>query len=46
VLDEAALAEAFESGSILDLARARRAPMLYDLSYSALTLDLAATTSA
>ncbi len=46
VLDEADLAEAFESGSILDLSRARRAPMLYDLSYSALTLDLAATTSA
>jgi hypothetical protein len=46
VLDEAALAAAFESGEILELGRARRAPMLYDLRYSALTLDLAATTSA
>jgi hypothetical protein len=46
VLEETALAAAFESGSILDLARARRGPMLYDLRYSALTLDLAATASA
>ncbi len=41
--DEAALAAAFESGTILQLARARRRPMLYDLIYSALTLDLAKT---
>ena len=40
---EAALAEAFASGAILQLARARRRPMLYDLIYSALTLDLATT---
>ena len=46
VLSEAGLTEAFESGAILELGRARRAPMLYDLRYSALTLDLAATTSA
>ena len=46
VLDEAALTAAFESGAILDLGRARRAPMLYDLDYSALTLDLAPTASA
>ena len=46
VLDEAALTAAFESGAILDLdlGRARRAPMLYDLDYSALTLDLARRT--
>ena len=41
--DEAALAAAFESGQILQLARAQRRPMLYDLIYSALTLDLAKT---
>ena len=40
---EAALVEAFQSGAILQLARARRRPMLYDLIYSALTLDLAKT---
>ncbi|ODT86886.1 hypothetical protein [Phenylobacterium sp. SCN 70-31] len=38
--DEAALRAAFESGAILDLARARRRPMLYDLRFSALSLDL------
>lgn len=38
--DEAALAEAFTSGAILDLARRRRRPKLYDLEFSALTLDL------
>jgi hypothetical protein len=38
--DEAALTDAFETGAILDLARARRRPMLYDLAFSALTLDL------
>ncbi|TAJ72186.1 MAG: hypothetical protein EPO51_08725 [Phenylobacterium sp.] len=45
VLDEAALTGAFESGAVLELGRARRAPMLYDLRYSALTLDLAAAAS-
>ncbi len=40
VLDESALMTAFESGSVVDLGRARRRPMLYDLAYSALTLDL------
>ncbi len=46
VLDELVLTAAFESGAIAELSRARRAPMLYDLRYSALTLDLAATASA
>lgn len=46
VLGEADLVAAFESGDILDLARARRSPTLYDLRYSALTLDLAVATSA
>jgi hypothetical protein len=41
--DEAALARAFESGAILELRRAQRRPMLYELSFSALTLDLATT---
>jgi hypothetical protein len=39
---EAALTEAFESGAILELGRAQRRPMLYELGFSALTLDLAA----
>jgi hypothetical protein len=43
---EAALTSAFDDGAILDLGRARRAPMLYDLRYSALTLDLAVAASA
>lgn len=43
VLTEAELLAAFETGAIVDLARARRSPMLYDLDYSALTLDLAPT---
>ena len=38
--DEAALFAAFQSGAILDLARARRRPVLYDLSFSALSVDL------
>ncbi|MDZ4370701.1 MAG: glycosyltransferase [Phenylobacterium sp.] len=38
--DEPALAAAFESGAILELSRARRRPMLYDLRFSALSLDL------
>lgn len=41
--DEAELTQAFESGAILQLARARRRPMLYALVYSALSLDLAKT---
>lgn len=40
--DEVALAAAFETGDILRLARAQRRPMLHDLRYSALTLDLPA----
>lgn len=38
--DEAALTRAFETGEILELARAARRPQLYDLEHSALTLDL------
>ena len=38
--DEAALGAAFETGAVLDLARTRRKPMLYDLAFSALSLDL------
>jgi hypothetical protein len=38
--DEAALAEMFETGAILDLARARRTPTLYDMAFSSLTVDL------
>ena len=38
--DEAALADCFESGAILRLARARRRPQLCDLAYSSLTADL------
>jgi hypothetical protein len=38
--DEAVLGVAFETGAVLDLARARRKPMLYDLTFSALSLDL------
>ena len=41
--DETALTTAFQTGAILQLARAQRRPMLYDLVYSALTLDLAKT---
>ena len=40
VLDEAALAEAFESGEVLKLGRATRRPALYDLDFGALTADL------
>ena len=40
--DEAALAAALESGEIASLARARRKPMLYDLAFSAMTVDLLA----
>jgi hypothetical protein len=43
---ETALTAAFDDGAILDLGRARRTPMLYDLRYSALTLDLAVAASA
>lgn len=38
--DEAALAQAFESGDITALSRARRRPALHDLEFSALTVDL------
>lgn len=38
--DEAALDAAFADGAIADLARARRKPKLYDLKFSALTVDL------
>jgi hypothetical protein len=41
--DEDALAEAFETGDILALARAKRRPKLYDLAYSALSMDLIET---
>jgi len=40
--DEAALTAAFETGDILDLSRARRRPMLYELRHGALSLDLPA----
>lgn len=38
--DEVALEAAFESGDILKLARAQRAPALYDLAYSNMSFDL------
>lgn len=38
--DEAALIAMFETGAILDLARAKREPTLYDLEFSGLTVDL------
>lgn len=38
--DEAALAEALEAGELASLARAIRKPKLYDLAFSALTVDL------
>jgi hypothetical protein len=41
--DEDALARAFASGDIARLARARRKAKLYDLEYSALSMDLIAT---
>ncbi|HEY8003147.1 MAG TPA: hypothetical protein VIE16_02910 [Phenylobacterium sp.] len=37
---EDALAAAFEGGELAGLARARRKPQLYDLAFSALTVDL------
>jgi hypothetical protein len=37
---EEALAAAFETGEVAELARARRRPQLYDLAFSALTVDL------
>ncbi|HXA40248.1 MAG TPA: glycosyltransferase [Phenylobacterium sp.] len=37
---EEALAAAFERGEVAELARARRRPQLYDLAFSALTVDL------
>lgn len=41
--DEAALKASLADGAILELGRAKRRPMLYDLDFSALSLDLAAT---
>jgi hypothetical protein len=38
--NEAALFEMFETGAVLDLRRSARRPVLYDLSYSRLTIDL------
>ena len=38
--DEDALGVAFDSGDVAALSRARRKPMLYDLAFSALTVDL------
>lgn len=38
--DEDALGVAFGSGDVAALSRARRRPMLYDLAFSALTVDL------
>lgn len=40
--DEASLAGQFKSGEVLDLARSRRRPALYDLAFSGLTADLLA----
>jgi hypothetical protein len=37
---EDALAQAFEAGEVADLARSARKPALYDLAFSALTVDL------
>ena len=37
---ETALAAAFDSGDLADLSRARRKPAVYDLAFSALTVDL------
>jgi hypothetical protein len=41
--DEDALAAAFETGDMLSLSRARRGAKLYDLEYSALSMDLIET---
>ena len=38
--DEAGLAAAFEAGDLAALARAVRKPALYDLAFSAMTVDL------
>lgn len=40
IANEAALFELFDSGEIMRLSRARRAPALADLAYSRLTIDL------
>jgi hypothetical protein len=40
VLTEAELMTQIESGALLKLARGKRRPRLYDLAYSALTVDL------
>lgn len=44
--DEAALANALQSGAILELARVKRRPMHYQLSFSAFSLDLPAAPTA
>jgi hypothetical protein len=44
--DEAALAALFESGEVLALARSRRKPSLYELEFSALSVDLLAAEEA
>lgn len=43
IADETALTALFETGAILDFARARRTPELYDLSFSGLSVDLLET---
>jgi hypothetical protein len=40
--DEAALAQALDSGELLDLARSVRRPLLYDLEFSGMSADLLA----
>jgi hypothetical protein len=40
LLDEAGLIELFETGEVLELARAHRGASLYDLKFSGLTVDL------
>ncbi|CAN7204257.1 hypothetical protein LJR219_000574 [Phenylobacterium sp. LjRoot219] len=44
--DEAALTQALRSGDLLDLARSVRRPALYDLAFSGMSADLAATGAA
>jgi hypothetical protein len=44
--DEAALAALFETGDAAAFARARRRPLLYDLTFSAATADLLAEADA
>ena len=46
VLGEAELAALFETGEIIDLARAVRRPGLFDLRYSRMTVDFLAPATA